>query len=68
MKRAVLLPAALALAACGGPERQEAEEAESAFEPMTEQLEKAKAVEGAAAERKREIDDALREVDEPPDR
>lgn len=67
-----MLIACLALAACGEAAQQEApaakEEHDSVFDPMTDQIDKAKAVEDAALRHKQEIDDALREIDEPPER
>lgn len=66
------LIACLALAACGETAQQEEpaakEEHDSVFDPMTDQIDKAKAVEDAALRHKQEIDDALREIDEPTDR
>jgi hypothetical protein len=67
-----MLIACLALAACGETAQQEEsaakEEHDSVFDPMTDQIDKAKAVEDAALRHKQEIDDALREVDEPTER
>lgn len=67
-----MLIACLALAACGETAQQEEaaarEERDSVFDPMTDQIDKAKAVEDAALRHKQEIDEALREIDEPTDR
>jgi ABC-type glycerol-3-phosphate transport system substrate-binding protein len=66
----ILIPAmviALALSACGGGAEPDAaadaEETESVFDPMTDQIEKAKEVEDAALQHKEDIDKALDDVE-----
>lgn len=68
--RIYLIIACLALTACGEKTQRDeaavAEERDSVFDPMTDQIDKAKAVEDAALKHKQDIDDALRAVEEPP--
>lgn len=64
--------ACLALTACGEQtQREEAavtEGRDSVFDPMTDQIDKAKAVEDAALKHKQDIDDALRAIEESPEK
>ncbi|MEX2123777.1 MAG: hypothetical protein WD795_07765 [Woeseia sp.] len=57
----------LILAACGGTTEPEAavetEDEESVFDPMTDQIDKAREVEDAALEHKEDIDKALEDVE-----
>jgi outer membrane biogenesis lipoprotein LolB len=67
MNRTLCLLALALLSACNGETDHEAVEAqaeEGVFDPMMEQLEKARKVEGAAMEHKEEIDEALEAADE----
>ena len=65
-----MIIACLTLTACGEQTQHEqpavTEERDSVFDPMTDQIDKAKAVEEAALRHKQAIDDALREIEEPP--
>ncbi len=64
-----MIIACLALTACGEQTPREepavTEERDSVFDPMTDQVDKAKAVEDAAHKHKQDIDDALRAIEEP---
>ena len=57
----------LVLAACGGSAEPDAtvetEDEDTVFDPMTDQIEKAKAVEDSALQHKEDIDKALEEVE-----
>ncbi len=61
--------ACLAIIACGEQTQREqpavTEERDSVFDPMTDQIDKAKAVEDAVLKHKQDIDDALRAIEEP---
>ena len=63
-----LMAAAVLMTGCNGEvEPQagaEAEERESVFDPMTDQIEKAKKVEAQTMQHKDDIDKALEDVDE----
>ena len=66
----LMIIACLAFSACGEQTQREqpavSEERDSVFDPMTDQIDKAKAVEDAALKHKQDIDDALREIEETP--
>lgn len=66
-----MIIACLALTACGErtPRDEPAVSGEqgSVFDPMTDQIDKAKAVEDVALRHKQDIDDAVRAIEEPPD-
>ena len=57
----------LVLAACGGSAEPDAtvetEDKETVFDPMTDQIDKAKAVEDSALQHKEDIDKALEDVE-----
>jgi hypothetical protein len=66
MKTIALTLLALALAACGGGDREPAAAAadeEGVFDPMTDAVDKAKAVEGQVMEQKQAVDEALQRAE-----
>lgn len=66
-----LLTAMLAMTACNGdvepPATAEPQDEQSVFDPMTDQLEKAKKVDAAAMQHKDDIDKALERAEAAPD-
>ena len=66
MTRLLLLTLILALTACGGSEKESSEpyeDRETVFDPMTETIDRAKAVDEIGKERKQEMDAALEEAE-----
>jgi PBP1b-binding outer membrane lipoprotein LpoB len=67
MKAMMVLAAAFLMAGCNGevePQAEaDAEERESVFDPMTDQIDKAKNVEEQAMQHKDDIDEALKDAD-----
>jgi hypothetical protein len=59
------MPIAFLMTGCNGDvePQAEAEERESVFDPMTDQIEKAKRVEAQTMQHKDDIDEALEDVD-----
>jgi hypothetical protein len=54
------------LAACGeSEEARQAGDRETVFDPLTQQVDKAKAVEETVEQHKRDLDEALEKADEP---
>jgi hypothetical protein len=63
MKRLIMV-ACILLAACGESEdAKQAEDRETVFDPLTQQVDKAKAVEGTVEQHKRDLDEALEKTE-----
>jgi hypothetical protein len=72
MKAAIFMLAAMgAMTACNGEVEPQAtvepKDEESLFDPMTDQIEKAKEVEDAALQHKADLDEAVEEAEAPSD-
>jgi hypothetical protein len=63
MKRLIMV-ACILLAACGESEdAKQAEDRETVFDPLTQQVDKAKAVEDTVEQHKRDLDEALEKTE-----
>ncbi|NBC22046.1 MAG: hypothetical protein GVY21_01075 [Gammaproteobacteria bacterium] len=69
MRKILLIGACVALTACGGAEREAAddgeayEDRETVFDPMTETIDRAKEVEEMGRDRKKAMDEALEDAE-----
>lgn len=63
--KTLILVTCILLAACGeSEEARQAEDRETVFEPLTQQVDKAKAVEETVEQHKRDLDEALQEAED----